>query len=79
MTCSTGIGRGAPGVARAQDVRGQRFGALEVLGRAGVVGEHSALWLCLCACGRRHITRGDRLRMGRVRACGRWCEARGSL
>ena len=76
MTCSTGIGRGAPGVARAQDMQGQRFGALRVVRRSGVVGDRSALWLCQCDCGATHVTRGDRLRIGRVRSCGRWCQAR---
>jgi hypothetical protein len=76
MTMSTGIGRGAPGVARARDLSGRRFGALQVVRRAGVIGDHAALWFCRCDCGVVHVTRGDRLRVGRVQSCGRWCPAR---
>lgn len=63
----------APGIARARDLTGERYGALLVLERAGVVGDKALMWRCRCDCGRLHVARGDRLRLGRVRACGRGC------
>jgi hypothetical protein len=50
-------------------LEGRRFGALVVLRREGRRA-HSATWLCQCDCGQQVVSRSDRLRLGRQKACG---------
>jgi hypothetical protein len=62
---------------RVVNMRGQIFGRLKVLHRAGSE-KHSknnkirtfALWLCKCACGKKITTRGTNLRSGVTKSCG---------
>lgn len=51
-----------------KDHTGQRFGRLTVLSRANRPGRPR--WLCICDCGRHHVTLGETLRQGRIRSCG---------
>lgn len=51
------------------DLTGQRFGRLEVKGRAENIGKRAA-WLCICDCGGSKITIGHSLRHGITRSCG---------
>lgn len=52
------------------DLKGQKFGRLTVIGRAGsTLGRH-ALWLCKCSCGNSKIIRGSCLRNGSTKSCG---------
>lgn len=50
-------------------MKGNRFGRLFVLGRAGSQGR-KATWLCLCDCGVLAIVRYDHLKEGRTVSCG---------
>lgn len=56
---------------RLRDVLGQRFGRLEVVGRAENVGER-VMWACRCECGAETVVRGDHL--GTTVSCG--CQGR---
>lgn len=54
-----------------KDLTGQRFGRLEVLGRAAATqGNRGARWLCKCDCGNETISRSDALKNGRAKSCG---------
>lgn len=55
---------------RVRDITGQRFGKLTVLERAGSDNKKQATWLCLCDCGRKHVTRGRLLTRGDTTSCG---------
>lgn len=54
---------------------GQRFGLLVVVRRASSVkmkrGNARATWVCLCDCGKEFVARGDNLRSGRQKSCGK--------
>ena len=52
-----------------KDLTGQKFGRLTVLERAENKGK-KVCWLCLCDCGRTHITVGTRLTSGLCKSCG---------
>lgn len=54
---------------QAQDLTGNRYGRLVVLGRIGSRGR-SPTWLCRCDCGNEVERRGGDLRRGSVNSCG---------
>ena len=56
-------------VGRAQDLRGQKFGAWTVLYR---VKNRSSkvVWFCECECGTQREVYGDNLKSGKTRSCG---------
>jgi len=54
------------------DERGHSYGRLRVLEYKGRSGDRHALWLCECACGRRVVAQGRKLRNGDVVSCGCW-------
>lgn len=54
-----------------EDLTGQTFGMLTVLGRMPrQKNQHHALWLCKCQCGRQHVVQGRYLKSGKVKSCG---------
>lgn len=50
------------------DLKGQRFGNLEVIERVGKL-HHLTLWRCRCDCGNEIIVKSDALRKGKITAC----------
>lgn len=54
-----------------QDLTGQTFSRLTVLGYLGKQGT-GYFWLCRCRCGTVKRVRGSSLRMGRTTSCGCW-------
>lgn len=54
---------------RVVDLTGLRYGRLTVVTLDGV-GDHGAVWVAHCDCGKRTTQRGDGLRSGRVVSCG---------
>ena len=52
------------------DLRGQKFGRLEVLEQSENTRTNNVQWLCQCECGNKIKARGDYLRQGRVISCG---------
>lgn len=52
-----------------EDVTGQTFGRLTVIGSAGKRGK-SVLWRCSCLCGGEKLAIAWRLRKGMVKSCG---------
>jgi len=54
---------------RRLELKGMRFGRLEVLSLARIRNEHS-FWRCLCDCGRRKIVEGVKLTSRRTHSCG---------
>lgn len=53
------------------DLRGLRYGHLQVLARAAETGPHGEVkWCCLCACGTEIVATGYKLRNGRTKSCG---------
>lgn len=52
-----------------RDLKGERFGRLEVVEFVGIQ-NHFAMWLCRCDCGNTTIVRGGNLTAGQVRSCG---------
>lgn len=67
---STSCGHGRGGKTR-KDLSGQRFGRLTVLGyaRYSTTG-NSAIWRCLCDCGRETEVSGSNLKTGHTTSCG---------
>lgn len=57
------------------DMRGQRFGMLEVLDYEPIFQDRAAMWLCRCDCGREVLARGTSMRKGEKKSCG--CQGRG--
>lgn len=55
---------------KAVDLTGQRFGRLEVLGRAASYQNIHAKWVCQCECGNLTEVMGQHLRAGRTKSCG---------
>lgn len=53
-----------------KDITGQKFGRLTVI-KFAYVKDENAYFLCQCDCGRKHITKGARLRNGGVKTCGK--------
>jgi hypothetical protein len=52
------------------NIKGQKFGRLEVLYRIENDKDGNAMWLCSCDCGKELPARGVCLRRGRVSSCG---------
>ena len=57
------------------DMRGQRYGMLEVLDDEPVFRDRAAMWHCRCDCGREILARGTSMRKGEKKSCG--CQGRG--
>ena len=53
------------------DLTGQRFGKLVVLGKGESKGPGRTTWNCLCDCGNKKTIRGDALKGGYTKSCGR--------
>lgn len=53
------------------DITGQRFGKLVVLGKGESKGPGRTTWNCLCDCGNEKTIRGDALKSGYTKSCGR--------
>lgn len=58
-----------PSNSRFQDITGQRFGRLTVLGYAGCH-QRRRLWLCKCDCGQSKLAENGNLRSGGTKSCG---------
>lgn len=54
----------------AKSEKGNRYGRLVVLERAGSDRHYRAQWLCLCDCGDTKVILGQSLRRGLTRSCG---------
>lgn len=52
------------------DLKGMRFGSLEVICEAPSDKEGRAMWLCRCDCGNEKVIQGKNLRQGSVKSCG---------
>ena len=52
------------------DIKGNRFGRLTVIERAGSNKYKIATWKCLCDCGAEIITNSNTLRVGNTKSCG---------
>ena len=52
------------------DLTGQRFGRLVAIARSGTGSGGSAVWHCLCDCGKETDVVGQSLRSGKTRSCG---------
>lgn len=55
---------------RVNDLTGQRFGKLIVLGFYGKTSDKKAVWLCKCDCGKEKPIRAAALKCGSTRSCG---------
>jgi hypothetical protein len=53
-----------------KDLSGQKFGRLTAVEHIGSDTQHQALWLCICDCGKEHITTGHSLLRGNCKSCG---------
>ncbi|WP_017570153.1 hypothetical protein [Nocardiopsis halotolerans] len=53
------------------DLTGNRYGRLLVVEEAGRAKDGKVTWRCECQCGRETVVRGDKLRNGSVRSCGK--------
>jgi hypothetical protein len=67
--------------AKVEDITGQKFGRLTVVGSAGYVPNgprRTQAWDCACECGSSTVVRGSDLRGGHTRSCGctRWSHRR---
>ena len=54
---------------RVDDMTGERYGSLTVLGRA-ITDRREAYWLCRCICGNEIVERGSQLRKLARSDCG---------
>lgn len=54
----------------ARDLRGQKFGRLTVIERAGSDTGRNALWVCKCDCGNEKVVAGYRMLRGTTTSCG---------
>lgn len=59
---------------RRNNLVGQRFERLVVVGDAGICSKHNVRWECVCDCGGRAVAYAYDLRAGKVKSCG--CLAR---
>ena len=62
-------------MAKVIDLRGQRFGILEVLDAPPIIQHRAAFWHCRCDCGKEILARGASMRKGERKSCG--CQGRG--
>jgi hypothetical protein len=53
------------------DLKGQKFGKLQVESFAGVSARYVKNWNCVCECGNRSVVREDNLGNGNTKSCGR--------
>jgi hypothetical protein len=53
-----------------KNLKGQKFGKLLVLKRAGSSKHKDIMWKCICDCGKNKIINGLNLRRGRTQSCG---------
>lgn len=53
-----------------KDIAGLKLGKLTVLKEVGLSKRHTAMWLCLCECGREKVVEGNSLRRGNTTSCG---------
>lgn len=53
---------GCEGTAKTEDLTGQKFGRLLVLGRTTNAPDGKSRWICLCDCGNNYITTAKRLK-----------------
>lgn len=56
---------------RVNDLTGQKFGALTIVAKGVTAPGGKAQWICQCDCGESVVARGDNLRNGRTRSCGK--------
>lgn len=52
------------------DLTGQRFGMLKVIGYAGMDSHHNKKWLCECDCGNQKVIRQGSLLAETTQSCG---------
>lgn len=52
------------------DLTGETFGCLTVVSRSPVNVNRKPAWVCLCACGQKHVVRGSDLHQGKTTNCG---------
>src|SRR3989304_7570821 len=55
--------------AKIKDLKGQKFGRLEIKEFNGVI-KHQATWKCICDCGKLCIIKGGSIRSGHTKSCG---------
>lgn len=69
-----------------QDLTGQQYGYLTVLGKADTPGKKRRYWLCRCRCGNEKIVEESHLKSGHTKSCGcyrrekqreRWLDLKG--
>ena len=53
-----------------KNIENQKFGKLTAISFSHTDKQGNAMWKCKCDCGNEIITRGSRLRGGRVKSCG---------
>ena len=53
-----------------ENLTGETFGRLTVLGLSGRRGGRKSYWVCKCICGNKKVVRGDVLKVGDVKSCG---------
>ena len=52
------------------NLTGQRFDKLTVLGLSARKSGRKSYWVCQCKCGNKHLGRSDLLKSGKLRSCG---------
>jgi hypothetical protein len=57
-------------MAHYKDISGQKFGRLTAVEYRGTNYRHSAMWLCVCECGKEHVVDRNCLIKGTTRSCG---------
>ena len=55
-------------MAQYEDLTGKRFGRLVC--KTHFIRDHMSWWVCICDCGKEHITRANALKMGMCKSCG---------
>lgn len=55
-----------------KNIAGKRFGRLSVIRQAGVNKHSSAMWDCICDCGKKGRFKGINLISGHTKSCGCW-------
>ena len=52
------------------DLTGNEYGRLTVIGLSPKVSGRKSYWVCKCLCGNKHVVRSDSLKSGNVQSCG---------
>lgn len=52
------------------DLTGNKYGRLTVIGLSPKVSGRKSYWVCECTCGNKHVVRSDSLKSGNVQSCG---------